>query len=140
MFFDRCKYCVKEMLETDKNKTNNSTNVNTINYVKIICHERQCFLNEHSIEKHDNIEDQMLQEKNKSLTGYPKRRERIDQVESTAKENLKYYLTFDGYRRLVQELLDTYLDLWYQSTSPNGYIFYSQLYKALSGVEKLGVF
>lgn len=140
LFFERCKYCVNELLEVEDSKTNQ--NLDIIKYAESICHERQWFDNEACgicSTKNESVMEQLelkIQKNNDvALKFYNKIREKINDIKIIAKNHLLYYYsTFADHMRIVQELIDTYSDLWYQP-SPDGYAFYIQFYIALKGIE-----
>lgn len=115
-----------------------------IKFAQSICHEREWF-EESSSQKHYSMCDESTEKLQAAICSWiVEVRDMIIKIEEFADNLFQYSRKFYKYReifireiRLIKDLIYAYSDLWYQDSSENGFVFFTQLMAALQGINTL---
>lgn len=125
-------------------KEDRNNNDPMIKFAKSICHEREWF-EEDSSQNYYSMCDENKEKFQTAICAWiVEVRDMIINIEEFADSLFQYSRGFYKYweifvreMRLIKDLIYAYSDLWYQDSSENGFVFFTQLMAALQGIDTL---
>ncbi len=106
-------------------------------------HEREWFEESGEYREFTSIRSNKTEKLQAAICSWIKEvHDKIKSIEKYSDELFTYEMGMYKYKekflreiRLIVDLVHTYSDLWYQNASENGFVFFSQLFVALQGIE-----
>lgn len=137
--YQQYRECLSELIKYKLGDANSNEIISP--FVQSVCHEREWFKEQSSV---DAIKSDPQIPQENICRWINNVREKIISIEGLAntiftfsKGKYVYRKMFQREFHLIEDLVDTYSDLWYKNVSQSGYIFFAQIWIALIGIEEM---